>query len=58
MAQNRKDVIEHLLKCLAGLEISIGLALEGNDDVMFKELKQMRQDYYEKLRKVIYGKED
>ncbi len=44
-----------MLKAIAGLEEAIRMSLEQNDRDFSKALIPKKQEYYERLRRVIYG---
>ena len=51
----RKPAIEKRLLLIAGLEASIMNAEEQRDWEFRKQLLPLRKDYYEKLRRLVYG---
>ena len=53
--QSRKERIDHLLYMVGGLEECIRNAMEQKDWDFLKVLKPLKQDYYERLKRVAYG---
>lgn len=51
----RKERIDALLKMIGGLEESIRMSLDSGDPDFAKSLRLKKADYYERLRRVMYG---
>lgn len=54
----RKERIEKLLYLIAGFEEALRMAISDEDWEFQSTLKKKKQEYYEKLRKVMYGLEE
>lgn len=55
---SRKVRIEAILTLIGGLEESIRIAYEQNDREFVKKLKELKLEWYKKLKRVIYGRKE
>lgn len=53
--EQQKQRLDDLLKMIGGLEESIRMSLENGDKEFANNLRPLKKQYYERLKRVSYG---